>query len=118
MGCRKGAVIAVNNKPVPEMTDSSCSEQAREIVGECPSLGFQHVAIVECAKRLAAEAERDALREALKTISAWEDFPPTGRKWDDGDPMSYGAVNGTSGERDYMRGIADAALAKSDGVQV
>jgi hypothetical protein len=58
----------MSDKPIPEMPDSSCSEQAREIVGECPSLGFKHVAIVECAKRLAAEAERDALRATLIAV--------------------------------------------------
>lgn len=55
--------------------------------------------------------------EALRRIEKWfDEFPPTGRFWDDEKtrPMSYGAAYGSNGERDYMRGIASAALAAAE----
>ena len=58
-----------------------------------------------------AQAEIERLREALGIIERWEDFPESGRTWEDGTPMSYGAAFGSNGQRDYMRGIARAALA-------
>jgi hypothetical protein len=51
----------------------------------------------------------DELRAALARIERWE-LPPSGRTWDDGSPMSFGAAWGSNGERDFMRGIARAAL--------
>lgn len=54
-----------------------------------------------------------ALREALEKIVAWGPFPATGRRWENGIEMSYGAAFGSNGERDYMRQIARAALAAS-----
>ena len=59
--------------------------------------------------RLDAEIER--LREVLEIIERWKDFPESDHTWGDGTPMSYGAAFGSIGERDYMRGIARAALA-------
>jgi hypothetical protein len=61
----------------------------------------------------------DRLRKAeaaLQKIARWHgEFPDTGRKWDDGTPMSYGACVGSNGERDYMRQIAlDALVAAPD----
>lgn len=51
------------------------------------------------------------LRAALERIARWHgEFPPTGRTWDDGSPMSYAACFGSNGERDYMRQIARVAL--------
>lgn len=46
---------------------------------------------------------------ALKQIERWE-LPTTSEKWPDGSPMSYGALYGSNGERDYIRSIARAAL--------
>ena len=54
------------------------------------------------------------LEEALKQVESWTGFPETGVFWDPPhfrEPMSYGACYGSSGERDFMRGIARAALA-------
>jgi hypothetical protein len=52
------------------------------------------------------------MEAALRKIARWRDeFPPTGRTWDDGSPMSYGACFGSNGERDYMRQVALDALA-------
>jgi hypothetical protein len=63
------------------------------------------------ARLTAAEAERDRLRKALERIERWfGEFPDTGERWNDGTPMSYAAAYGSNGERDYMRGIARAAL--------
>ena len=74
--------------------------------------------------RLHGAAEVAELREQLATaraaltrIEKWHgEFPPTGRAWDDDKPisadnpeMSYGACNGSNGERDYMRAVAKAA---------
>lgn len=56
--------------------------------------------------------EAAAMRTALERIERWfGEFPDTGRAWDDGSPMSYGACFGSNGERDFMRSIARAALA-------
>jgi len=48
---------------------------------------------------------------ALKRIAKWVgEFPESGRIWQDGSPMSYGAAFGSNGERDYMRQLAREAL--------
>lgn len=65
-------------------------------------------ASVRDAERHYAEAER--LREALEKVERWQ-FPPTGKFWESGTPVSYGAAYGSNGERDYMRNVARAALA-------
>ena len=49
------------------------------------------------------------MRHALQRISRWE-FPDTGRKHDDGTPISYGVAFGSNGERDFMRKVANDAL--------
>jgi hypothetical protein len=62
----------------------------------------------------ALRASRDEMAKALETIERWTDFPPTGKTWPEGGtPMSYGAAFGSNGERDYMRAIARAALARA-----
>ena len=54
-------------------------------------------------------AER--MEAALRKIARWhKEFPPSGRTWEDGQPMSYGAAFGSNGERDYMRQVALNAL--------
>lgn len=60
---------------------------------------------------LAEELEREnaRLREALGLIVKWE-LPASGRNWDGGGPMSYGAAFGSNGEREYMRTLALHAL--------
>lgn len=59
-------------------------------------------------------AENAEQRAALERIERWfGEFPETGRTWDDGSPMSYAAVYGSNGERDFMREIARDAIAKS-----
>jgi hypothetical protein len=87
-----------------------------------------------CGDILEARAETASLRaalaaqpdprvkglvEALERIERWHgEFPSTGRTWDDkpgGEPMSYAAVNGSNGERDYMRQVAREALAAAKG---
>jgi hypothetical protein len=67
--------------------------------------------LAELSRLQAACGEKD---RALGRIWKWfDEFPVTGRTWDDGSPMSYGACYGSNGERDYMRQIAHAALATS-----
>lgn len=57
------------------------------------------------------QKENARMREALKRIAKWfGEFPPSERKWDDGTPMSYLAVFGAKGERDFMRQVAVHAL--------
>ncbi len=69
------------------------------------------------AAELAIAADRrieaaEALAAALLRIANWHgEFPPTERYWDDGTEMSFGAVNGSNGERDFMRELARTALA-------
>jgi hypothetical protein len=61
----------------------------------------------------AMKTQRDELAAALKSIEKWVgEFPPSGRTWDDGTEMSYGAAFGANGEQDYMREVARAALDK------
>ncbi len=53
----------------------------------------------------------ETMRRALERIRRWfGEFPETGRTWESGALMSYGAAFGSDGERDYMRQVADAAL--------
>lgn len=53
------------------------------------------------------------LEDALRKIARWHgEFPPSGRKWEDGYEMSYSAAHGSNGERDYMRNVALQALNK------
>jgi hypothetical protein len=59
------------------------------------------------------QARNQELESALRHISEWS-LPDTGRKWDDGSPMSYGACCGSNGERDYMRRIANTAIAQEE----
>jgi len=48
---------------------------------------------------------------ALRRIERWfGEFPPSGRHYDDGTEMSYGAAFGSNGERDFMRKVARDAL--------
>lgn len=64
---------------------------------------------LELIARLSIENLR--YRAALKRIAKWfDEFPPTGRKWNDGTEMSYSAAFGSNGERDYMRKVASDAL--------
>lgn len=53
-------------------------------------------------------ARIDKLEAALRTIVAWDSFPPATTH--DGKPCSYGFAWGSNGERDYMRNIAQFAL--------
>lgn len=55
----------------------------------------------------------EAQREALERIERWfGEFPATGEYWDKEMkcPMSYAALYGSNGERDYMREVARNAL--------
>jgi hypothetical protein len=69
---------------------------------------------------LEADAEIAALRavvaearDALERIQRWfGEFPATGRQHQDGSPMSYGWCFGSNGERDFMREVARAAIAR------
>lgn len=63
----------------------------------------------------AGEVKR--MRAALEKIERWfGEFPETGRFWTNEDgsesdrPMSYSALYGSNGERDFMRSVARAAL--------
>jgi hypothetical protein len=62
----------------------------------------------------AAEARVGELAETVARIERWfGEFPETGKFWDDGTPMSYGACYGSNGERDFMRALARTALSSS-----
>lgn len=57
------------------------------------------------------QAENRKMRTALERIERWHgEFPPTGKTWNDGSPLSYSAAFGSNGESDYMREVARAAL--------
>lgn len=60
----------------------------------------------EAAVALAGEG---VLREALQDIADWK-LPETGEFWPSGSPVSYEAQYGSNGVRDYIRGVARAAL--------
>jgi hypothetical protein len=64
------------------------------------------------------DATIGALMAALERIERWQgEFPATGKFWENTDgtisdrPISYGAQNGSNGERDFMRAVARDALA-------
>lgn len=65
-----------------------------------------------CASILWAAQEIKRKDRALATIVEWGPFPETGLFHPDGTPQSYGWCYGSNGQRDYMRDIARAALAK------
>lgn len=48
---------------------------------------------------------------AARDIADWS-LPDTGRTWESGEPMSYGACYGSNGERDYMKDVAAFALGR------
>lgn len=51
---------------------------------------------------------------ALQKIERWfGEFPDLGKEGLDDRPVSFGARYGSNGERDFMRGIARAAIAKA-----
>lgn len=52
------------------------------------------------------------LVEALEQIERWDGFPSTGETWEGSDrPVSFAAMYGSNGERDFMRSVAGKALA-------
>lgn len=76
------------------------------------AIGALSSAEKDAALNLAGE-EISNLRGALKRIEKWfGEFPETGEFWDGDEsrPMSYGVLNGSNGERDYMRAVARQAL--------
>lgn len=81
----------------------------------------EEVVDVDFAKTLERElaeltVENERHRDALARIEKWfGEFPPTGRTWPDGAPLSYGAAFGSNGERDYMRQVAAEALTGPEG---
>lgn len=57
------------------------------------------------------KAPIDIWRRTLQRIAKWHgEFPPSGSTHPDGSPMSYEFAYGSSGERDFMRGLAQLAL--------
>jgi len=52
---------------------------------------------------------------ALEAVNGWK-MPETGRHWDDGEIMSYGACFGSNGERDFIRNLSREALDKIRGM--
>lgn len=67
------------------------------------------------ANYLSLLEENERLREALGRIERWfGEFPRSERLDRDGTEMPYGIAFGSNGERDYIRGIARAAIARAD----
>lgn len=95
-----------------ELTDAN---ELREIAVILEREGYRMNAMKlrQIALRSAASSASPAavVRDALETIAQWN-LPVTGKTWDDGSPMSYGAAFGSNGERDYMRQIAVDALTR------
>lgn len=79
-------------------------EAVAEILGKVEPYGAKHITVIA---DLRSQVER--MRGALKRVERWGPFPEAiGR---DGKLSTYGVEYGSNGERDYMRGIARAALA-------
>lgn len=57
-----------------------------------------------------APTVESGLVEALTTVAQWK-LPETGQFWPSGGLVSYEAQWGSNGARDYMRGVAQTALA-------
>lgn len=71
-----------------------------------------NAALILAAVKTYDASDSEAYRKALEIIEKWfGEFPDTESKWPDGSPMSYGALFGTNGERDFMREVARKALA-------
>lgn len=91
-----------DDRPSPEF-----GELLRKVLGSAPP-----------APVLPVNAQ---MLEALKRIERWfGEFPETGDFWDAPEntrPMSYGAAYGSNGERDYMRGVARAAITAAEAAQ-
>ena len=61
----------------------------------------------------------ETLKGALRRIERWHDeFPATGKFHADGTPTSFALEYGSNGQRDYMRGVARAALSGGEGQRV
>lgn len=71
--------------------------------------------IKECeslARQLKSTDPVVALVDALEQIERWDGFPSTNETWEgSGKPVSYSTAFGSNGERDFMKGVAKAALA-------
>ncbi|MEM7696918.1 MAG: hypothetical protein AAF236_00775 [Verrucomicrobiota bacterium] len=77
-------------------------------LGECLAPPSRLDLAAEVAE-LSIENKRYAT--ALRKIAKWfGEFPSSGRTWDNGEEMSYGAAFGSKGERDFMRKVASEAL--------
>jgi hypothetical protein len=65
------------------------------------------------AEHLQLKERAEKMEAALSIVRDWK-LPATGRFWDDGKktrPLSYEAAYGSNGVRDYMKNIANDALA-------
>jgi len=112
-------LAATINAPddVPRLAQQEAAERLEELERCCKEvgdanerLGARVIAAEKHSTGLTAEVER--LRAALERISRWHgEFPETGKHWPNGTPTSYQVEHGSNGERDFMRGIARAALA-------
>jgi hypothetical protein len=101
-----------------ELEDTSCGLRLGFVddgwgLGLSPSGGTPHDMDLCVSLVAAAIVDRynaaPTLAMALDVIARWE-LPETGQKWPDGSPMSYEAVNGTNGARDYVKEAARTAL--------
>ncbi len=93
----------------PTTPDFTQDSNAVVIAGAAPC-SAKHLELIA---ELSIENRR--YKAALERISKWfDEFPPTGRTWDDGTAMSYSAAFGSNGERDYMRQVAADALSPND----
>ena len=109
MTTNKPEVVAYlhTNKEIPEHRGVSlCLDP------NCPSILFNTEFLIRLTDYEAMQAKCMRLVEALEQIERWDGFPSTNETWEgSGKPVSYSAAFGSNGERDFMRGVAKAALA-------
>lgn len=92
---------------------SSIDPNYREAGGQSPQASAPAIG-VSAGPAAPGSSKEEIYRRALTRIAKWfGEFPPTGRSWEDGSPMSYSACWGSNGERDYMRNVAIEALAEA-----
>ena len=88
-----------------------------EAVGRAGGFTNEQVAALNAGRDEEVHEKLQAATDTLRLIAEWskDTFPATGKTFDNGHPMSYGAAFGSNGERDYMRSLANNTLRRIAG---